>query len=61
VQPAQPVQLTQSKAPQPQPFPSEHKSAVIQHAYNDTPRSGWKDDDFDEDEARDWRESWGIK
>ena len=61
VQPAQPVQSTQSKAPQPQPFPSEHKSAVIQHAYNDTPRSGWKDDDFDEDEARDWRESWGIK
>ena len=61
VQPAQPVQSTQSKAPQPQPFPSEHKSAVIQHAYNDTPRSGWKDDDFDEDEAGDWRESWGIK
>lgn len=61
VQPAQPVQSTQSKAPQPQPFPSEHKSAVIQHAYNDTPRSGWKDDDFDEDEARDWKESWGIK
>lgn len=66
VQPAQPVQPvvvqpTQSKSPQPAPFPSEQKAAIIQTAYNDTPRREWKDDDFDEDEARDWRESWGIK
>ena len=62
VQPTQPVQPAQSKSPQPEPFPSEQKSAITQHAYNDTSRrKEWIDDDMDEDDARDWKASWGIK
>jgi hypothetical protein len=62
VQPAQPVQPAQSKSPQPEPFPSEQKAAITQRAYNDTPRRNeWVDDDMDEDDARDWKSSWGIK
>ena len=61
VQPAQ-VQPAQSKSPQPAPFPSEQKAAITQHAYNDTSRGKeWIDDDMDEDDARDWKTSWGIK
>jgi hypothetical protein len=63
VQPVQPVQVqpAQSKSPQPEPFPSEQKAAITQRAYNDTSRKEWIDDDMDEDEARDWKTSWGIK
>lgn len=62
-QPVQPAQVppTQSKSPQPAPFPSEQKAAITQHAYNDTSRKEWIDDDMDEDDARDWKASWGIK
>jgi hypothetical protein len=68
--PVQPVQVqpvavaaqpTQSKSPQPEPFPSEHKAAITQRAYDDTRRKDWIDGDMDEDEARDWKISWGIK
>ena len=64
VQPVQPAQVppAQSKSPQPEPFPSEQKSAITQRAYDDTSRrKEWIDDDMDEDDARDWKASWGIK
>jgi len=56
------VQQAQSKSPQPEPFPSDQKSAITQPAYDDTSRrKDWIDGDMDEDEARDWKTSWGIK
>jgi hypothetical protein len=73
VQPVQvqPVQVQQSAPPKiqaPPPdqaslFPSEQKKAVEYQAYRDQDMNvhKWKDADMDEDDSRDWKDSWGIK
>ena len=70
VQPVQPVQVQQSAPPKTQAppdqaslFPSEQKKAVEYQAYRDQDMNvhKWKDADMDEDDTRDWKDSWGIK
>ena len=66
----QPQQVQQSAPPKTQApppdqaslFPSDQKQAVEYQSYRDKDlRGGWADADYDEDDARDWRESWKIK
>jgi hypothetical protein len=68
--PQQPQQVQQSAPPKTQApppdqaslFPSDQKQAVEYQSYQDKDlRGGWADADYDEDDARDWRESWKIK
>jgi hypothetical protein len=68
--PPQPQQVQQSAPPKTQApppdqaslFPSDQKQAVEYQSYRDKDlRGGWADADYDEDDARDWRESWKIK
>jgi cyclophilin family peptidyl-prolyl cis-trans isomerase len=68
--PQQPQQVQQSAPPKTQApppdqaslFPSDQKQAVEYQSYRDKDlRGGWADADYDEDDARDWRESWKIK
>lgn len=68
--PSQPQQVQQSAPPKTQApptdqaslFPSDQKQAVEYQSYRDKDlRGGWADADYDEDDARDWRESWKIK
>jgi hypothetical protein len=67
--PPQPQQVQQSAPPKTQAppdqaslFPSDQKQAVEYQSYQDKDlRGGWADADYDEDDARDWRESWKIK
>ena len=73
VQPVQvqPVQVQQSapqktQAPptdQASLFPSEQKKAVEYQAYRDQDMKihQWKDADMDEDDLKDWKDSWSIK
>jgi hypothetical protein len=72
VQPVQPPQQVQQSAPpkiqapptdQASLFPSEQKKAVEYQAYRDQDMNvhKWKDADMDEDDSRDWKDSWGIK
>jgi hypothetical protein len=67
-QPVQPVQVppAQSKSPQPAPFPSEQKSAITQHAYNNTSMRKKLDErdmdllrELDEDEYKELVEDLG--
>ena len=66
----QPQQVQQSAPPKTQAppldqaslFPSDQKQSVEYQSYRDKDlRGGWADADYDEDDARDWRESWKIK
>ena len=68
--PPQPQQVQQSAPPKTQApppdqaslFPSDQKQSVEYQSYRDKDlRGGWADADYDEDDARDWRESWKIK
>ena len=68
--PQQPQQVQQSAPPKTQApppdqaslFPSDQKQAVEYQSYRDKDlRGGWADADYDEDDARDWKDSWGIK
>ena len=68
--PSQPQQVQQSAPPKTQApptdqaslFPSDQKQSVEYQSYRDKDlRGGWADADYDEDDARDWRESWKIK
>lgn len=68
--PQQPQQVQQSAPPKTQAppldqaslFPSDQKQFVEYQSYRDKDlRGGWADADYDEDDARDWRESWKIK
>lgn len=67
--PPQPQQVQQSAPPKTQAppdqaslFSSDQKQAVEYQSYRDKDlRGGWADADYDEDDARDWRESWKIK
>jgi len=69
--PPQPQQVQQSAPPKTQApppdqaslFPSEQKKAVEYQAYRDQDMKThqWRDADMDEDDARDWKDSWGIK
>jgi cyclophilin family peptidyl-prolyl cis-trans isomerase len=69
--PPQPQQVQQSAPPKTQApppdqaslFPSEQKKAVEYQAYRDqdVKTHQWRDADMDEDDARDWKDSWGIK
>jgi hypothetical protein len=70
VQPVQPVQVQQSAPPKTQAppdqaslFPSEQKQAVEYQAYRDQDMKvhQWKDADMDEDDLKDWKDSWSIK
>jgi hypothetical protein len=69
--PPQPQQVQQSAPPKTQApppdqaslFPSDQKQAVEYQSYRDKDlqKNGWNDDDYDEDDAREWREAFGIK
>lgn len=69
--PPQPQQVQQSAPPKTQAppsdqaslFPSNQKQAVEYQSYRDKDlqKNGWTDDDYDEDDAREWREAFGIK
>ena len=68
--PPQPQQVQQSAPPKTQApppdqaslFPSDQKQSVEYQSYRDNDlRGGWADAEYDEDDARDWRESWKIK
>ena len=68
--PPQPQQVQQSAPPKTQApppdqaslFPSDQKQAVEYQSYRDKDlRGGWADADYDEDDAREWREAFGIK
>jgi hypothetical protein len=70
VQPVQPVQVQQSAPPKTQAppdqtslFPSDQKKSVEYQSYRDQDMNvhKWKDADMDEDDSRDWKDSWGIK
>jgi hypothetical protein len=71
VQPVQPVQVQQSAPPKTQApptdqaslFPSEQKKAVEYQTYidQDMKTHQWRDADMDEDDARDWKDSWRVK
>ena len=69
--PQQPQQVQQSAPPKTQApppdqaslFPSDQKQAVEYQSYRDQDMRThqWRDADMDEDDARDWKDSWGIK
>jgi hypothetical protein len=68
--PPQPQQVQQSAPPKTQAppdqaslFPSDQKQAVEYQSYRDQDMRThqWRDADMDEDDARDWKDSWGIK
>ncbi len=69
--PPQPQQVQQSAPPKTQApptdqaslFPSDQKKAVEYQTYRDQDMKThqWRDADMDEDDARDWKDSWGIK
>jgi hypothetical protein len=68
--PPQPQQVQQSAPPKTQAppdqaslFPSDQKQAVEYQTYRDQDMKThqWRDADMDEDDARDWKDSWGIK
>jgi hypothetical protein len=66
VQPVQvqPVQPVQSPPTSQEPlFASDQKKAIEQQAYRDKDLDvhRWKDADMDEDDVKDWKDSWGIK
>ena len=70
VQPVQPVQVQQSAPPKTQAppdqtslFPSDQKKAVEYQSYRDQDMKihQWKDADMDEDDLKDWKDSWSIK
>jgi hypothetical protein len=69
VQPVQPVQVQPVQPVQSPPtsqeslFPSDQKKAVEQQAYRDRDLDvhQWRDADMDEDDVKDWRESWKVK
>ncbi len=71
VQPVQPSQQVQQSAPpktqappdQASLFPSDQKKAVEYQSYRDQDMKvhQWKDADMDEDDLKDWKDSWSIK
>jgi len=71
VQPVQPPQQVQQSAPpktqappdQASLFPSDQKKAVEYQSYRDQDMKvhQWKDADMDEDDLKDWKDSWSIK
>jgi hypothetical protein len=68
VQPVQvqPVQVQPVQSPpigQEPLFPSDQKKAIEQQAYRDRDLDvhRWRDADMDEDDVKDWRESWKVK
>jgi hypothetical protein len=69
VQPVQPVQVQPVQPVQSPPtiqeplFPSDQKKAIEQQAYRDRDLDvhRWRDADMDEDDVKDWRESWKVK
>lgn len=70
VQPVQPVQVQQSAPPKTQAppdqtslFPSDQKKAVEYQSYRDQDMKihQWKDADMDEDDLKDWKDSWSLK
>jgi hypothetical protein len=70
VQPVQPVQVQQSAPPKTQAppdqtslFPSDQKKSVEYQSYRDQDMKihQWKDADMDEDDLKDWKDSWSIK
>jgi hypothetical protein len=54
---------TQAPPDQASLFPSDQKQAVEYQTYRDQDMKThqWRDADMDEDDARDWKDSWGIK
>jgi len=65
VQPVQQSAPPKTQAPSDQAslFPSEQKQAVEYQAYRDQDMRThqWKDADMDEDDIKDWKDSWGVK
>jgi hypothetical protein len=70
VQPVQPVQVQQSAPPKTQAppdqtslFPSDQKKSVEYQSYRDQDMKihQWKDADMDEDDLKDWKDSWSLK
>jgi hypothetical protein len=65
VQPVQvqPVQVQSPPTSQEPLFASDQKKAIEQQAYRDKDLDvhRWKDADMDEDDVKDWKDSWGIK